>query len=541
VVTGGWSEGERDTPIDALARAVAERPDHVFLDFSGKRLTYAEVDRTTNALAHGLAELGVVAGQTVVTMLDNNADAVCLWLAVNKLGAISVPLNTALRGEFLRHQVDDAGAALVVAEGDYVERILAVADGLPNVDRVLARGEPPAVGRGGLEVDRLDEHRGSDEGPVDHRPAPSDTALLIYTSGTTGPSKGCVLSFNYLCNLARLKLRGAPAAASDVTITPLPLFHLNAIVSGVTATMLTKGSLAFMPRFSVSRFWPEVERTGATIANLLGGLAAMLARAEDNEAMLRCRGQVHTVRGNPIHGQIKEIWRTRFGAVHVGSMDYGLTEAAVVTSLGPGEDLTAPDGSSGRRNGHFDVRIVDDEDREVPVGSTGEVIVRPLRPDVMFGGYWNRPADTVKVLRNLWFHTGDIGRFDEAGYFYFVDRKKDYLRRRGENISSQELETTFLSHPDIEEVAVHAVGSPVGEDEVKVTAVLRGGATLTEPELCRWCLDKVPYFAVPRFIEFRDELPKNPQGRVLKYQLRDEGRTAATWDREESDIEIARR
>lgn len=159
----------------------------------------------------------------------------------------------------------------------------------------------------------------------------------------------------------------------------------------------------------------------------------------------------------------------------------------------------------------------------------------------MFDGYWGRPADTMKVLKNLWFHTGDIGRFDEEGCFYFVDRKKDYLRRRGENISSHEMETTFLSHPDVDEVAVHAVFSPVGEDDVKVTARLSAGSRLTEAELCEWCLDKVPYFAVPRFIEFRAELPKNPQGRVLKYQLRDDGRTAATWDREESDIEVARR
>jgi crotonobetaine/carnitine-CoA ligase len=144
-------------------------------------------------------------------------------------------------------------------------------------------------------------------------------------------------------------------------------------------------------------------------------------------------------------------------------------------------------------------------------------------------------------MRNMWFHSGDIGKFDEEGYFYFVDRKKDYLRRRGENISSFEMETTFALHPDIEDVAVHAVLSDVGEDDVKVTAVIREGATITEEELCRWSLDEVPYYAVPRFIEFRAELPKNPQGRVLKYQLRDEGRTPATWDREDSDIDVKKR
>jgi crotonobetaine/carnitine-CoA ligase len=167
--------------------------------------------------------------------------------------------------------------------------------------------------------------------------------------------------------------------------------------------------------------------------------------------------------------------------------------------------------------------------------------VRPLKPNIMFQGYWRRPDDTQRLMRNMWLHTGDIGKFDEEGFFYFVDRKKDYLRRRGENISSFEMEAAFLNHPDIEDVAVHAVPSPVGEDDVKVTAVLKPGAQLSAEALCRWAIDQVPYYAVPRYIEFRDNLPRNPQGRVLKYQLRDEGRTEATWDRDTSDITLSKR
>jgi carnitine-CoA ligase len=167
--------------------------------------------------------------------------------------------------------------------------------------------------------------------------------------------------------------------------------------------------------------------------------------------------------------------------------------------------------------------------------------VRPKRPHVMFEGYWNRPEATTALTRNLWFHTGDIGKFDSDGFFYFVDRKKDYLRRRGENISSFEMETAFLAHPEISEVAVHAVLSDVTEDDVKVTAVLQPGSTLTEEQLCRWSVDRLPYFAVPRYIEFRRTLPKNPVGRVLKYVLRDEGATAATWDREAAGITIDKR
>jgi crotonobetaine/carnitine-CoA ligase len=187
------------------------------------------------------------------------------------------------------------------------------------------------------------------------------------------------------------------------------------------------------------------------------------------------------------------------------------------------------------------VRIFDEHDRELPPGVAGEIVVRPLRPHIMFEGYWRRPEDTLKIMRNMWLHTGDIGKFDEDGFFYFVDRKKDYLRRRGENISSFEMETAFSGHPDIAEVAVHAVPSPKGEDDVKVTAILRPGATLTAEELFQWSTNAVPYYALPRYIEFRTTLPKNPQGRVLKYELRDQGKTAGTWDLEESDIKVAKR
>lgn len=159
----------------------------------------------------------------------------------------------------------------------------------------------------------------------------------------------------------------------------------------------------------------------------------------------------------------------------------------------------------------------------------------------MFEGYWNRSQDTLAVMRNLWFHSGDIGRFDEDGYFFFVDRKKDYLRRRGENISSFEVETGFRAHPAIDDVAVHAVPADSGEDDVKVTVVLKPGTQLTEEQLCRWAIDRLPYFAIPRYFEFREDLPRNPVGRVLKYTLRSEGCTPKTWDREKAGVNVPRR
>ena len=534
-----WSLGQQDTVIAALDRAVASHPDRVLLDFSGDLTTYGEVDRLSTRLAHALAALGIEAGQTVVTMLDNNVDAVLCWLAVNKLCAVSVPLNTALKGEFLRHQIADAHAALVICEAGYVERIAAVARDLPAVKRVLQRGALAAARCGELPLESLEAHRGSDDTPLERKPNPSDLACLIYTSGTTGPSKGCMISYNFMCNLARLQLRSGPATASDVTITPLPLFHMNALAVGILSNILVGARVAILPRFSVSNFWAEVERSGATIASILGGMGGLLANAPDSDAAKRCIGQIHTVRGNPFTEESKKIWRERFGARLVGGNGYGLTEACVITSL-PGGEYAAP-GSSGKRIPDFDVRIFDDLDRELPANTAGEIVVRPLRPDIMFQGYWGRPEDTQKLMRNMWFHTGDIGKFDDQGFFYFVDRKKDYLRRRGENISSFEMEAAFAVHPDLAEVAVHAVPSDKGEDDVKVTAVLRPGATLTAEALFHWATDAVPYYALPRYIEFRATLPKNPQGRVLKYELRDEGKTANTWDLEATDIKVSKR
>lgn len=533
-----WAVGERDTVIAALERAVVSHPDRILLDFSGELYTYSDVDSLSTRMANALAAMGVQAGETVLTMLDNNIDAVVCWLAINKLRAVSVPINTALKGEFLRHQIADTGTALIICEAAYLARMTPLADQLTVVKQILYRGELDTPIACSIPTAPLAEHRGQDDTPLAIKPEPSDLACLIYTSGTTGPSKGCMISYNFMCNLARLQLRAGPANENDVTITPLPLFHMNALCVSIIASILVGARAAILPRFSVSNFWQEVERSGATIASILGGMGGLLAQAPDNDAMKRCFGQIHTARGNPYTEETKKVWRERFGTRLVGGNGYGLTEACVITSLAAGE-YAAP-GSSGKRIADFDVRIVDDNDVEVPANTAGEIVVRPLRPDIMFQGYWQRPADTLKLMRNMWLHTGDIGKFDDEGFFYFVDRKKDYLRRRGENISSFEMEAAFAVHPALAEVAVHAVPSDKGEDDVKVTAVLHEGVQLEAEALFRWATDSVPYYALPRYIEFRSSLPKNPQGRVLKYQLRDEGKTASTWDLEDTDIKVSK-
>lgn len=530
-----WTPGNMDTVTNVLSRAVEQSPDTVFLDFAGDMYTYSQVWNLSLRRAAGLERLGVGPGQTVVCILDNNVDAIVSWIAANFLGAVWVPVNTALKGEYLRHQISDAAAAVVVAESDYAQRILDIAQELPDLKHLVVRGTVPESSTLSVaSLDALTPERGLAQ-PVS--PAPRDLAMLIYTSGTTGPSKGCMISHNYICNVA--KNTAVMRDPAFTLWTPLPLFHLNAAGTSVLATAVNQSTVSIAERFSLSGFWPEIKRSGAQQISILGIMITLIAKMPDTPEMTECFGQIQKVNGAPWTPELIATWQERFGVRDAGNAVFGLTEASFITSNPQG--LAAPLGASGRRNEDFDVRIVDDNDNEVPDGQAGEIIVRPRKPHVMFEEYWRRPEATMAVLRNLWFHTGDIGRFDADGWFWFVDRKKDYLRRRGENISSYELERTFRTHPDIADVAVHAVPSDLTEDDVKVTAVRRDGTRLTEEQLCRWCLDKLPYFAVPRYIEFRSELPRNATGKVLKQQLRDEGITGDTWDIESSDIQVVKR
>lgn len=514
----------RTTVLAALQSRLAADPDGPYLDFHGDAWTARRIDAESRRVAAVLASHGVVRGDRVASLLENGAPQVVLFFATVRLGAIAVPVNTAYKGEFLRHQIADSGAKVVVTQADLADRVDAVvgADTTPDVAQVL-------------HVEAFD---GADAPAVDDADiAPSDLACFIYTAGTTGPSKGCMLSHNYIVSMAMQIGRAWERTADDVVWTPLPLFHLNAISICVVGTLVIGGSASIARKFSVSGFWPEIKRTGATMASMLGSLAILIANADDHADSAGHRLRVCAAA--PMPPDIDRIWRERFGCATF-SGGFGLTEASLIAALPPG--VANKPGAAGMLNQiEFEVALLDDDDMPVAVGETGEICARPRFPDVMFQGYWNRAADTVAVWRNLWFHTGDLGRIDDEEFLWFVDRKKDSMRRRGENISSFEMEKTLYGHPGLQDVAVHAVPSPMGEDDVKVTCVRRSDTDLTEEDLCRWIAERVPYFAIPRYIEFRDDLPRNPTGKVLKYELRTDGITATTWDREAAGVEFERR
>jgi crotonobetaine/carnitine-CoA ligase len=262
----------------------------------------------------------------------------------------------------------------------------------------------------------------------------------------------------------------------------------------------------------------------------MGSLAALIAKQGRVAAV---PPGLRAVLAVPMSEQTERVWREEFGVEPVSNM-YGMTEVGPLSNLVPEADRVPghnKPGAAGQLNDEFyDIRIFDSDDIEVPRGEVGEIVCRPKAANLMFSGYWNRPSVTTDAFRNLWFHTGDLGRVDDDGYLYLVDRKADYLRRRGENVSSQELEATFLSHEGIRQVAVSAIPSELGEDDIKVTVVPADGAALTEAGLYEWSTLRLPSHAVPRFVEFRTELPVNAVGRVLKHVLRSEGVTAQTWD-----------
>jgi len=508
--------------VGALIHRLEVQPD-LTIGLDGTRATVADLADRACTLAAALAE-SVAPGDRVGVMARNGRVALLTWWATVLCGGYVVPFNTNNRGAVLAHQLADSEPALVVAETEFAEVVRAALAEVGSAVPMVVAGTAGAENLGGsLDFDDLLDHGGR----LDLRPEvdPYGISHLVYTAGTTGPSKACMVSHGYLANFARQMWQNLQRAPDDRLWTPMPIFHLAAITH--TLGSLQIGSpITLATRFSVSNFWPQVLAADASMAALMGSMLVLVANAPVPAGDDAVRGRLRVVSGSPVTPELARTWQHRFGVDRVGSGTYGMTEAALLTMTPPGQYRA---GAAGKVTDSFDLRIVDEHDNPLPVGQVGEIVCRPTSPATMFNGYWRRPEETLATLRGLWFHCGDYGRFDEDGYLYFVDRGKDYLRRGGENISSYEIERVIAGHPQVAEVAVHAVRSALAEDEVKATVVLRSGADSTERELSEWIAPRVPRYAIPRFIELREELPRNAVGRVLKHQLRADGITASTW------------
>ncbi|GAC1666884.1 MAG: ATP-dependent acyl-CoA ligase [Steroidobacteraceae bacterium] len=524
----GWKEARPQTLTGILEQRTQADPDRIALTMQGQNISYSDLVARANAHARGLLQLGVRKGDVVAMLCENCVGQVYTEFATARIGAIEVMLNTGLKGSFLSHQLRDSGAKLIIVERALLPNVLAILNEVPSLESIVLldnapyRGETPSRAMPILPLKAVDGHAESDLIGVE-APQWTDTCSIVYTSGTTGLSKGVQLSNNYICLFAELESRIWYRDKEDVFYSTGPLFHLAGKGIGVLGSIYRGVRCVQEDRFSASVFWRRVREEKATATVMLGSIAMLLWGRERSE-----EEGIRTVVGIPIPADLHRPMEKRWGCTFESA--YGLSECAPVVCTGP-ESPMKP-GSAGRVcSDYFDVRIFDENDRELAAGQVGEVVVRQLRPYSMLDAYWQNPEATRKAMRNQWFHTGDLGRFDSEGYFYFVDRGKDYMRRRGENISSFEVESALARHPAVVDSAVVSAASEVGEDEVKAFITLRPGITIEFPELVAFCVEHMPYFAVPRYFKILDELPRTPSGKVQKGPLRERSNSEC-WDRE---------
>lgn len=521
-----------------LAHRARTHGDRPFLQpLDGDALTYAETDRAVNRLAHGLRAVGVARGDRVLLMLPNVVDFMLVWWAVNRLGAIEVSVNSAYKGYFLEHLVNNSGGRVMIVADVFCDRLRASEERLPGLETLVVHGGDAAPGGftrlRTLPFAALDS---GDERPPGEELSHRDLCAIMYTSGTTGPSKGVMLP-NAHCHLfAEATANLTRLTGDDTYFVATPLYHGNAPIMQVYPAMLAAGRAVIVPRFSASEWVDQIRRSGATVTNLLGVMMEFVFRQPERPGDGTHRLRV--VLGQPAPAAIVEEFKKRFAVPKVLEY-YGMTEIGVVTMMP--WDAVRP-GSCGQAVADwFDLRIADPEtDEELPPGEVGELLVRPKAPFAFNQGYWDMPDKTLEALRNVWYHTGDGLKCDADGYYYFVDRMRDVIRRRAINISSYDVERVASDHPDVRECAAVAVPSelPGGEDEIKLCLVLRESATLVPEAFLAWCEDRMPYFAVPRYLEVRRDLPRTPNDKVQKYLLRETG-TAAVWDRVQAGYQLA--
>lgn len=512
---------------EALREQARSHRDDTFLKFRDGELTFGDVDSMTDRVAAGLVAQGVRPTDHVAVMLPNCAEFLYVIFGLARIGAVAVPINTALRGELLRHTLSSSDSSTMVVDAGYVDRLAPLLTRLPSLRRVVVRSDAAAaerldaLGKPAVPLSALLGH-GADPPRVDV--AFSDLQAIMYTSGTTGPSKGAMVSHSLALTCALDSLDFMDRWGKTI-YCPLPLFHAAGLWDGVLSALLSGGSIAIVDRFSASRFWDDVRSFDAQVAM---GVFAMIPILLNQPATPRDKD-------HPLEtfymgkSKLDQPLRDRFGVRSVET--YTSTEVGIATASPYGEWKL---GSCGRAHDErFELAVVDENDLEVAPGEAGELVVRPKQPFVMTTGYYNAPDATAARFRNMWFHTGDRVWRDDDGYFYFMDRMSDCIRRRGENISAFDLECEVNLHPAVLESAAVGVPSEMAEEDVKLTVVRSEDAALDAEELLAYCRERLPGYMVPRYVEFLDALPRTATDKVAKYLLReagDSGVTPATWD-----------
>ncbi len=496
--------------VEEKGRRNGARP--AFL-FARRALTFEQVAAESARVAGGLASAGIGSDDRVAVMLYNAPEFLTTWFGLARRGAVMVPINTALKGEILRYELADAAPKGIVIDPRLWPAFAAVRDQLSIPEVWVTEGDGA-----GAELPRRTHPFAELE-----RSAPSpervprerwDAASIMYTSGTTGPPKGAIIPHEKCLRTPREIGRRSRLTPESVLFSALPLFHCNAQEMTALTAFLNDLPAAFDERFHASTYWESAARFGATHVSLLISMINVLFKQPEKPT-----DRTHRVRTALTAGATREIWpafERRFGLSILEL--YGMTECGCTTLMNPPNAVRV--GSVGTPLGFVEADVVDDHDRPVPPGERGELVVRPRAPYAMFSGYLNKPEQTVEAWRNLWFHTGDYVTRDADGYYYFVDRKKDVIRRRGENLAPYDVEVVLNRHPAVFESVVVGVPSPLGEEDVKAYVQRRPGPTVSARELFEFAAEHLPFFMVPRYIEFIDEIPKTANQKAQRYVLR---------------------
>ena len=518
-----------------LDKQAARFPDRTLVVFDqGQRWTYAEARRLARGTASALQALGVARGERVLILLPDGPVIVRLHLAISYIGAIYVPINTALRGNLLEHIINSAKSTLLIIHSDFVDRLERIAT--PQLRSVV-------VVDGQQRVAKLDQVQWLDESRIapmkselmlpDPPLEPWDIQAIFYTSGTTGPSKGVLCTHVHTWYMA---VGGIPfLRESDRYMSPSAYFHIaGAYVPW--AVIYHGASMAIVGIFRSGEFWSQIKRTGTTATIVIGAMADFLLKAppspDDANNALRVINQQPLAHDAPAFAERFNVQLyTQFDMTEVGP---------AIASDVFGAECRFDMGYCGRVRDGFEIRLMDEFDREVPLGEVGELSVRCRLPWLIAHGYFDMPQASEKAWRNGWFHSGDAFRRDEAGNYYFVDRLKDAIRRRGENISSMEVEQELLSYPSVNAVAAYAAPSEHGEDEVMVAIEPVAGTTIEPKTLVEFLIPRMAHFMVPRYFRFLETLPRSATDKIQKPALRDQGVTADTWDRIAAGIEVKR-
>ena len=525
------------TSLDLVRRQAERYGERVFCTFEdGPPLTFAELERESSALASAFAGIGVGPGDRVLTFALNSRSFLLTMIGVQKRGAVFVPVNTELKGDFLRHQLRIIEPCVVV-----VDSVLRGAFDSVDVTElaiettVVIGGNAPALpGTNRIAFETLADTPAREGDVLPARP--QDIATIMFTSGTTGPSKGVLMPHAHCYMFGFGAGRAKRLTEADRMFICMPFFHAMGLMIQFNSCLIHGVPAHIVRRFSASSWLEDVRACKATVTYALGVMPEFIFRQPPTD---RDRNNdLRLMLAVPIGEDWGATFEDRFGLRLMQA--YGMTECNL-PAFGDLEDAVMAGCAGYVIEDFYEVRIVDAETDE-PVGANevGEIVVRPKRASCFMAGYFNMPERTVEAWRNLWFHTGDAGRFDEDGRLFFIDRIKDCIRRRGENISAFEVEQVLNNFPEVAESAVVGVRAETGgEEEVKACIVATGDAS--DPiAVLDWCADRMPRYAVPRYIEFVDALDKTPTGKLRKQGLRDAGVTDATWDRESVGYEVRR-